>query len=122
MDSKRSFTLLVAKRNNTIFPFVSIISVKGCRSSGEKITSFKNTSFSQELLRLIFPGRNIYIEDSISHLLTPTQLAEELNALTVLPIRTKSYARWSLFIAYFNNCNAFVVMTYDVDVKCLTRH
>ena len=28
-----------------------------------------------------------YIEDSISHLLTPTQLAEESNALTVLPIR-----------------------------------
>ena len=28
------------------------------------------------------------IEDSISHMLTLTQLAEESNALTVLPIRT----------------------------------
>ena len=32
---------------------------------------------------------NLFLKDSISHLLTPTQLAEESNALTVLPLRTK---------------------------------
>ena len=51
---------------------------------------------TSEILKIVFSfipimNNSNYLEDSISHLLTPTQLAEESNALTVLPIRTIHY-------------------------------
>ena len=62
----------------------------------------------------------MYIEDLISHLLTPTQLAEESNALTVLP----HLQVWDR-ILYYTHDFLYVVRRVSVSRKtlqCRVRH